>query len=236
MCPDKETLSAWFDGELPGRAGDKIESHLVECAECRDQISRWEALSLNLQPCDPEISDETRARVWAHIKEQCGLDADPRTFSKKPGKIITFSRKLVLPAAAAAAAFLAIFSASVIHSRIEQRIHLVAGAECQLEETSTEEMPQLTSSSTTVRPSLSDSAPPMSGIAAVSSHAYSRNSGEGRQLNQTESIDEMNRLVSEMFSRLQEEGSQDFWFQLPENISFHAEGEPGFELRGDSDE
>lgn len=43
MCPDKTTLSAWFDGNLSSTALEIIKDHLAHCSVCSSQIDEWTA-------------------------------------------------------------------------------------------------------------------------------------------------------------------------------------------------
>ena len=37
-CPNEETLVDYLEGRLPGRQQTRIESHLVACSNCREQV------------------------------------------------------------------------------------------------------------------------------------------------------------------------------------------------------
>lgn len=41
MCPDKITLSAWFDQSLGSTAQSIIQQHLNTCSSCSAQIKEW---------------------------------------------------------------------------------------------------------------------------------------------------------------------------------------------------
>jgi hypothetical protein len=45
MCPEKQILSVYFDGELPVRFKEKVEAHLAGCARCREIVSVFAKLS-----------------------------------------------------------------------------------------------------------------------------------------------------------------------------------------------
>ncbi len=49
MCPDKETLSAYHDGELEGAAAKLIENHLEECVRCGTTTRQYDRLSVSLR-------------------------------------------------------------------------------------------------------------------------------------------------------------------------------------------
>ena len=48
-CPDAQTLSMYLDGELAPTARPVIESHLVSCSVCRQQVRRWETIEQALE-------------------------------------------------------------------------------------------------------------------------------------------------------------------------------------------
>lgn len=60
MCPDKKTLSAWFDGNLSRTALDIIKEHAAHCADCSKQIEEWTVtrnLLLSLDETAPAVPD-----------------------------------------------------------------------------------------------------------------------------------------------------------------------------------
>ncbi|MDR0909132.1 MAG: zf-HC2 domain-containing protein [Spirochaetaceae bacterium] len=44
MCPDAELLSVYVDGELPSPWKEKLEAHLVSCAECSAKIDSYQRI------------------------------------------------------------------------------------------------------------------------------------------------------------------------------------------------
>jgi len=55
MCPDKITLSAWFDHNLGDTAHSIIEKHIHSCPSCSAQIDRWTQGRKQLHFLDDEI-------------------------------------------------------------------------------------------------------------------------------------------------------------------------------------
>ncbi|MDR2103878.1 MAG: zf-HC2 domain-containing protein [Treponema sp.] len=45
MCPDRQILSVYFDGELPSPWKEKMEAHLRSCAACRERLEGYRRLS-----------------------------------------------------------------------------------------------------------------------------------------------------------------------------------------------
>jgi anti-sigma factor RsiW len=49
MCPDRELLSAYFDGEVPSPWRERIARHLESCAACTRTLERYSGLAATLQ-------------------------------------------------------------------------------------------------------------------------------------------------------------------------------------------
>jgi predicted anti-sigma-YlaC factor YlaD len=67
-------LTAYFDGQLGERRIQKVEAHLRECEECRQELERLTSLR-NLLQENPEASDLTAPERFA---AQVGLRLQPR--------------------------------------------------------------------------------------------------------------------------------------------------------------
>ncbi|MDR3247486.1 MAG: hypothetical protein LBT39_01755 [Treponema sp.] len=64
MCPDRQILSVYLDGELPSPWKEKLESHLVSCPGCGETLRSWERVSLSLREGEDPTAKE---RVWAQL-------------------------------------------------------------------------------------------------------------------------------------------------------------------------
>ncbi|MDR3325324.1 MAG: zf-HC2 domain-containing protein [Spirochaetaceae bacterium] len=69
MCPEKQILSVYFDGELPERFKEKITKHLASCGRCREALDAFGGLSRALSMgasgdalCAPSLA--AQRRVW----------------------------------------------------------------------------------------------------------------------------------------------------------------------------
>jgi len=76
MCPDRQILSVYFDGELDSPWKEKFENHLKTCFSCREHL---EAYGLTRQKFtetspDPESLEQVMGRVW----EKVNFAAKPR--------------------------------------------------------------------------------------------------------------------------------------------------------------
>ena len=53
MCPDKQLLSAYCDGEVLSPWKARMEAHLAECGPCRAVVNRYRALGRFLRSAPP---------------------------------------------------------------------------------------------------------------------------------------------------------------------------------------
>ncbi|AEF82255.1 anti-sigma factor family protein [Leadbettera azotonutricia] len=108
MCPDRQILSLYADGELPSPWKEKMEVHLLSCEDCQSQMRNYQAVRSALVSSPEDGLNAAQERVWAKIS---GL---PAAGSTRP---VVWRRRISLPlpaAAAAAAAFvLAAFLAAM---------------------------------------------------------------------------------------------------------------------------
>src|SRR5512142_3113022 len=74
MCPDREILSAYLDGEVEAPWSGAIASHLEGCPSCRAQLARMEALRSRLLqaelPAHQEPMERVRRSLLAHDAAQ----------------------------------------------------------------------------------------------------------------------------------------------------------------------
>jgi hypothetical protein len=127
MCPDRQILSVYLDGELPSPWKEKMESHLVSCSHCRKTVDSWKQISDRLREAEGETGSQDR--VWECIgrrikdfEESKGIPAGNGGFSVTAGRR-TFTdlwrRRVILPFPAAAAlgavaAALAVITSSLL--------------------------------------------------------------------------------------------------------------------------
>jgi predicted anti-sigma-YlaC factor YlaD len=77
MCPDKQFLSFYYDGELPSPWKEKMERHLETCPECRKRIGVYQRTSGFISGgVDAAVVEAAKARVWQRITER-GLVREP---------------------------------------------------------------------------------------------------------------------------------------------------------------
>lgn len=70
MCPDKQVLSAYVDGEVSGKYEQIILDHCNDCEECTETLHFYRSLKENLvQISTPDIP-LSQARVYDRIKAE----------------------------------------------------------------------------------------------------------------------------------------------------------------------
>lgn len=97
MCPDKQILSALYDGEIPEPWEGRIKEHLTECSKCSDQIAAYNKLSYVMDEDNPDFS-ESHERVWTKL-----------ALSKDTQVIPIWRRRISVPAPLLAAAAVVVF-------------------------------------------------------------------------------------------------------------------------------
>ncbi|MDR0497396.1 MAG: zf-HC2 domain-containing protein [Treponema sp.] len=112
MCPNRQMLSLYYDGELPSPWKEKMEVHLESCPECRALLSGYRRIGEYLQDVPKkaitgEIQNErilaAQERVWKKL-------SPPTRTQTKAGLRLTgvWRRNVTLPLPVAAAAILVI--------------------------------------------------------------------------------------------------------------------------------
>ena len=99
MCPDREILSAYFDGEITARWGREIAAHVSTCELCRARLADMENARALMKDEDPQAWRAPMERVRRRI-----LDRAPAVRQR----VSAWRRQvaLPLPVAALAAALL----------------------------------------------------------------------------------------------------------------------------------
>jgi anti-sigma factor RsiW len=102
MCPDRQILSVYLDGELPSPWKEEMAAHLSKCAECRTKLEQYRKLSAFITG-DREDLSGARDRVWLELGKSVSVPGRTRTGGRR------FWRQSVavpLPALIASAAVL----------------------------------------------------------------------------------------------------------------------------------
>jgi anti-sigma factor RsiW len=111
VCPDRQLLSVYFDGELPSPWKEKLESHVAVCPHCARQLQIYQGLSLSSSSEDKASAEDTtlasaKERVWQKL-EQGTVEESPATPDRTriyPGNRAVWRRRISIPIPAAAAA------------------------------------------------------------------------------------------------------------------------------------
>jgi len=135
MCPDRQILSLYFDGELPSPWKERFEAHRDACPDCGRQLAAWAGTRAALAADSVAVealSREAGERVWLRlsagfaaaevaagpareagvtgpaVRRQRNTRPTHNGFGYRPGRAGFLRRRLSipLPAAAAAAALL----------------------------------------------------------------------------------------------------------------------------------
>ncbi|MDP3178973.1 MAG: zf-HC2 domain-containing protein [Spirochaetaceae bacterium] len=115
MCPDRQLLSAYVDGEVPSPWRERIAEHAALCPSCAAAIESYLALDRSLAVSVSEIEAESasvarvRARLdgpWAALESRSDglLRARPQLLSRARAPSSWWSRNMSLPLPAAVAA------------------------------------------------------------------------------------------------------------------------------------
>ncbi|HTX74019.1 MAG TPA: zf-HC2 domain-containing protein [Rectinemataceae bacterium] len=115
MCPDRQLLSAFADGEVPEPWNGRLARHLASCRSCRSAVERFQALSDGLRaaadlPRGPEEA-AILARIGAGLER--ALESRDRSAAFRPGSGI-WRRRIMLPLPAAAAAIIVVAAVLVL--------------------------------------------------------------------------------------------------------------------------
>ncbi|MDR1363447.1 MAG: zf-HC2 domain-containing protein [Spirochaetaceae bacterium] len=109
MCPNKQFLSIYFDGEFPAVWKKQMDQHLEGCPQCRELLGLYKKTSELLN--DVEVSDAdaamkaAKARVW----EKINSDKRRHSLRQTPRLLTRLTRSLPAAAAGAFAAASLIF-------------------------------------------------------------------------------------------------------------------------------
>ncbi|MDR2808845.1 MAG: zf-HC2 domain-containing protein [Spirochaetaceae bacterium] len=110
---DRQLISIYLDGELPSPWKEKMEVHLAECSECAEHLERYRRLSQCLHTTSAEESVVLRTvqdRVWQNVNRRV----------PKPVPLWRHRVLVPLPALAAAAAVLIVFSVVFVAQQMKE--------------------------------------------------------------------------------------------------------------------
>ncbi|MCL2758944.1 MAG: zf-HC2 domain-containing protein [Treponema sp.] len=103
MCPEPQLLSIYVDGELPSPWNDKMESHLSDCAACREKFENFKRIhDLLKKDAIQDKQEEIKDRIWRNMETRQRFRPHPAMMRRR--------LSIPLPAAAAAAVILVLLT------------------------------------------------------------------------------------------------------------------------------
>ena len=105
LCPDRQLLSVYFDGEMPSPWKEKMESHIAACPQC---ARRLEAYQLIFRAPAGDVftgdAEAVKERVWRKLEQRTGMAAGPTAWPRAVRGGAVWRRHVSVPLPAAAAA------------------------------------------------------------------------------------------------------------------------------------
>ena len=134
ICPNKDLLSAYIDGELAFPWKGMIDQHLQQCAVCKKIYGQYAAVHRYMQISVAETELDTGASFAKLLaKRNTVLQNDSQTKKRRWGLSPSerwFSSSIRVPIpAAAAAVFIFVFMPLILFFRVEYTVNSVAGAQ-----------------------------------------------------------------------------------------------------------
>jgi hypothetical protein len=115
MCPDRQLISVYLDGELPSPWKEKMESHLSQCPQCGRLLESFRQFSLAYRaPGYAEAYEKAKERIWQNLEQLNHADKTKVSDGKPyagftryyPARRGIWRRRVSVPLPAAAAAVL----------------------------------------------------------------------------------------------------------------------------------
>jgi anti-sigma factor RsiW len=111
MCPDKELLSSYMDGEVPSPWKEKMELHIAGCPSCSARVMEYSRLAASLKAAggsagEDRILGEAAARIAASLNFDAPAFDRRRRFSGAVERLWSTKVSLPMPYLAAGAAAL----------------------------------------------------------------------------------------------------------------------------------
>ncbi len=121
MCPNKKTLSAFYDQELTSKKQAKVFSHLQGCLLCQKQIAAIKSLSAKMEEVSYRLCVTSKEAIWHQIQlHNVSSRKDLYSYSqRKATKVLAFT---AIPLSVAAAVFIAALVAYVLVGRVDSQV------------------------------------------------------------------------------------------------------------------
>lgn len=113
MCPDRELLSAWIDGEVPSPWHESLEQHIASCAACTSAVASMRRVQAMVH-AESATFEDTALAAKNRVATRLSAMAPGRVLELRP----LWARRyaLPLPAIAAAAVLLVSLSFALVAS------------------------------------------------------------------------------------------------------------------------
>ena len=104
MCPDRQLLSVYFDGELPSPWKEKMEAHIKNCPECSKQLEAYTSIHRARAEESEPVMEAARQRIWQNLEQRLGYSSSPQRTILRDPRQAAWRRSIRIPIPAAAAA------------------------------------------------------------------------------------------------------------------------------------
>jgi anti-sigma factor RsiW len=133
MCPDRQIISVYADGELPSPWKEKLETHLSTCRTCSERLASYRGISGLLHDTQAQ-AEALQADVQAaadRVRNRLSSPVDRAPSLYRP----LWRRNISIPLPAAAAAAVLIVLLSLVFVRRQPNVEAVAGINLDIQDT-----------------------------------------------------------------------------------------------------
>ena len=107
VCPDRQLLSVYFDGEMPSPWKEKMESHIAACPECARRLEAYRRVSrASAEDAFAKEAEAAQERVWRKLEQRTGMAAGSTAWPRIIRSDAVWRRHISIPLPAAAAALI----------------------------------------------------------------------------------------------------------------------------------
>jgi anti-sigma factor RsiW len=107
MCPDKELLSSFVDGEVPSPWKERIELHVTGCPSCASTVEAFRGITESLHAAESveetDALNQAAARIGASLDFRAPLIQRQRGFAESFSRVWSCRVSLPMPFLAAGA-------------------------------------------------------------------------------------------------------------------------------------
>jgi len=117
MCPDRQLISLYKDGELPSPWKEKLEAHLETCPDCAGTLMAYKQVStfLQRQRIEPERIETAQRTIWKNLSHTLPQITQSKTKRQWKHPVV-----VPLPAAIAALVLVALLASIVTPLILQQ--------------------------------------------------------------------------------------------------------------------